>query len=180
MHTACVSGRQQAQGCLCEPSRMWLEEADSGGRLLPEPGAGHGHTLSVLLTAWAWSPDTERPWALWEFPAPAPARSRPAQATFGPASNTAPEQDFFSEYLETRGRRQARAQSPSTAPPPTMGEKARQPGIGLICLHSPSLLPLPFCCFKSLTRPLEVTPETQLDVLVKSLGPSNARVKYNS
>ena len=60
------------------------------------------------------------------------------------------------------------------------GRRARKLGIGLICPHSPSLLPLPFCCFKSLTRPLEVTPETQLDVLVKSLGPSKARVKYYS
>ena len=117
---------------------MWLEEADSGGRLLPEPGASHGNILGVLLTAWSWSPDTEWPWVLWEFPAPAPARSRPAQATFGPASNTAPEQDFFSDYLETCGRRQAKAQSPSTAPPSTVGEKGKEAG------HRPHLPPQSF------------------------------------
>lgn len=121
---------------------------------------------SVSCSQWAGSPDTGVALGAlsWHSSCPVPARSRPAQATFGPASNTAPEQDFFSEYLETRGRRQAKAWSPSTVPPPpTVREKGKEAG------RQPHLPPQSsLCCFKSLTRPLKSLPESHLDVLVKS------------
>lgn len=55
---------------------MWSEEAASGGRRLPSAG----NALSVLLMAWAWSPDSE--WllgALRVVIVPAPVPLNPGQ-----------------------------------------------------------------------------------------------------
>lgn len=134
---------------------MWSEKAARGG--CPKPGASSQHAPRVLLTAWAWSLDSE---GAPGYPprshcsSPYPPKSRPAQPPFSPegqaASDTAPKHGFSSWHLETLGGGSQR-KCPSTGPQPAVRPKGKEAdnqaaAAGTLVFSSQALLAASLCC----------------------------------